>query len=113
MTKTIEELRQHISAVVDYNWSTEYADALENGPEGHIIEHLAALADFIGEPMSTEERARLYQRDDAELSRVTIVVETDQPRMEYELTVGEVWPVTSIVFAGPGDLVQHEESEGA
>lgn len=110
--KSIEELKRHISAVVDYNWPAEYDNALENGPEGHIIEHLIALADFIGEPMSTEERARLYHND-TELSRVTIVVETDQPRMEYELTVGEVWPVTTIVFAGPGDLVQHEESEGA
>lgn len=57
---TIDELRDHISAVVAYNWPSEYQDAMENGPGGHIIENLIALADFIGEPPTASERTALY-----------------------------------------------------
>ena len=62
---TLDELRDHISAVVDYNWQSEFRDAKENGMEGHVMNHLVALADFVGEPISEDQRAELYAGEGA------------------------------------------------
>lgn len=45
---TLDELRGHIRAVVDYNMADELADAKENGREGHVVNSLIALDDFLG-----------------------------------------------------------------
>jgi hypothetical protein len=58
---TLDELGKHIGAVVAYNWQSEYRDALENGLEGHIMNHLIALSTFIGEPLADDELAELKQ----------------------------------------------------
>ncbi len=48
---TLEELHDHIEAVVDYN-SNEFEDARDNGLEGHVANHLLALSEFIGDPVT-------------------------------------------------------------
>lgn len=63
---TLDELSEHIAALLTYNWSDEYHDAKENGlDDRHIFNHMLALAEFIGDDV-TEERAALDPRSDTE-----------------------------------------------
>lgn len=54
-----DRLVEHIRAVVAYHWADEFQDARENGLNGHVMEHLIALAAFIGDPIAPEELAEL------------------------------------------------------
>lgn len=47
---TLDELRESIIAVVEYNWQDEardYEDQEENGREAHIFNHLRRLDEFV------------------------------------------------------------------